>query len=194
MLLEQHVKLCRSCGERKPLDQMKPDKSVKSGRSNFCRRCATEKSKQRLAKKRREAGCRIYEIYDEATRIQRHNDAASRYAKKNREKCVSAVKASRVANPDLYRALKANRRALEKNTEGVFSKLDIEYIKGCQKNKCAACKSLLNNKYHVDHIIALSKGGTNWPRNLQILCPTCNVRKHALANEDFMRRNFGALL
>ena len=48
-----------------------------------------------------------------------------------------------------------------------------------QKNKCAICKSDISTSYHVDHIIPISKGGSNWPKNIQALCPPCNLSKHA---------------
>ena len=33
--------------------------------------------------------------------------------------------------------------------------------------------------YHVDHIRALADGGANDRTNLQLLCPTCNIKKGA---------------
>jgi len=52
--------------------------------------------------------------------------------------------------------------------------------KGC----CANCGCDLSgiiaikNKINIDHIVPLTKGGTNDPTNLQILCSTCNKKKY----------------
>lgn len=41
------------------------------------------------------------------------------------------------------------------------------------------CGIDLNGKGHLDHIIPLARGGTNWPWNLQFLCAHDNVVKWA---------------
>jgi 5-methylcytosine-specific restriction endonuclease McrA len=80
-------------------------------------------------------------------------------------------------NPDKVRTINRNSKARRKKAEGRHTAQDIANIYQLQRGKCAICKSALNGKYHVDHIVALKNGGSNWPRNLQCLCPPCNLRK-----------------
>ncbi len=85
--------------------------------------------------------------------------------------------AYRKKNPELIAALKRNYKARKRDAEGSHNGEDIKRLFTLQKGKCANCKINISNGYHVDHIWPLSKGGSNDPCNLQILCPTCNVRK-----------------
>lgn len=48
-----------------------------------------------------------------------------------------------------------------------------------QRSRCIYCRASLAKAYHVDHIMPLKLGGAHEPKNLQLLCPTCNVRKSA---------------
>jgi hypothetical protein len=52
-----------------------------------------------------------------------------------------------------------------------------------EKGRCAECGCdlthvfAIENKVNIDHIVPISKGGTNDPTNLQILCSICNGKK-----------------
>lgn len=94
-------------------------------------------------------------------------------------------------NPEKARALNANRRSRERSAEGRHKGDDIIAILSLQQGLCANCKTKLlksgANNYHVDHIIPLSRGGSNWPSNLQCLCAACNLSKHAKDPIDWAR-------
>jgi len=83
------------------------------------------------------------------------------------------------ANPDKCRAKNNARRTRILIAKGSHSAEDIQSLFKAQKGKCAYCAVRVKTNYHVDHIMPLSKGGANWPANLQILCATCNIKKSA---------------
>lgn len=99
------------------------------------------------------------------------------------EKFTARSKAYRDANPEKRAVLVRNRRAAKNLAEGSHTSKDVGFIFDQQRGLCANCKETLeksgSNTYHVDHIMPISKGGSNWPSNLQCLCPTCNMRKNA---------------
>lgn len=115
------------------------------------------------------------------------------YYAKHLEKCRKTHAAYRAAYPEKVREKHAaygaaypekraahcrNRRARARMAEGSHTAEDIQRIYAFQNGKCAICKVKVGKKYHVDHIKALTKGGSNWPATLQILCGPCNARKH----------------
>lgn len=77
------------------------------------------------------------------------------------------------------------RRALRRDAEGSHTAADILRIHAEQSGKCACCGKDLNGTYHVDHIMPLAIGGSNWPDNLQALCAFCNQSKGAKHPYDF---------
>lgn len=76
-------------------------------------------------------------------------------------------------------AYNRNRRALARGAAGSHTAEDILRIHKMQKGRCGHCRILLRGSYHVDHIVPLKNGGSNYPDNLQILCPGCNMSKGA---------------
>lgn len=89
----------------------------------------------------------------------------------------------RQRHPDKIRSGARNRRARSRGAEGSHSADDVARILRLQKERCATCAKRLvvsgPGKYHIDHIYALSRGGSNFPGNLQMLCPKCNLKKNA---------------
>lgn len=114
---------------------------------------------------------------------------------RDREELRKYNRAAYALNPLPFLAKCARRRARKSAAEGRWSKEDIIKIIAMQKGICATpfCRASIKVKYHVDHIMPLALGGTNWPRNIQILCPKCNLRKKHKHPIDWAQEN-GALL
>lgn len=77
------------------------------------------------------------------------------------------------------RAIVRNRRAKQRASDGQHTAEDIADILRLQRAKCAYCRVSIRSAYHVDHIIAIANGGSNDRRNIQLLCPPCNMHKNA---------------
>lgn len=97
----------------------------------------------------------------------------------NPTKILRAARRWRAANPNAVRALIHNRRARRMRAGGTFTRQDVIILWIQQKGRCAGCTKDLRN-YHVDHKMPLALGGRNDRRNLQLLCPRCNLSKGAL--------------
>jgi len=64
--------------------------------------------------------------------------------------------------------------------DGRYTADDIAALLIKQNGFCAGgCNRYIAKRYEVDHIIPLSRGGTNWPSNLQLMCKRCNQSKGA---------------
>jgi hypothetical protein len=51
---------------------------------------------------------------------------------------------------------------------------------------CVFCGTR-GGKLHCDHLIPLSRGGSNDPENLATACDVCNLSKHAKTPEEWLR-------
>lgn len=92
------------------------------------------------------------------------------------------------ANPEHLRARRHNRRARAECADGFHTADDIKRIMKQQRGRCAYCRKSIRKRRHLDHITPISKGGSNWPRNLQFTCPSCNFQKNNCDPIDFARR------
>jgi len=94
----------------------------------------------------------------------------------------------RNANPEVISARDNRRRARILNAPGRHTGADLVAILKAQNHQCAYCKSNLRKvRKHLDHIVPLSRGGSNDKANLQYTCEPCNLSKKDKDPLDFAR-------
>ena len=117
------------------------------------------------------------------------------YRAANRAQLNSQKKEYVAKNPELIRVIKQKYRARRRGAEGQHSAADIQKIFKVQKGRCACCRiKFKRSNFHIDHIVPLVRGGSNWPSNIQLLCAVCNIKKGPKDSAEFMRHEMGRLL
>lgn len=204
----RRVKRCTKCGEEKPLEDFKPDKRVKSGRTARCRKCISEYHKEWSAKNRDKVRANYWnnrekrlaaekarreadpeKAREKSTRnreLHGHKWAAAKKAwrEQNLEKARAQVRAWHRANPDRIREIrrqsqnKRRARLLKLPTE----KIDVAVVYERDAGVCGICGSVVQpDDWHLDHIIPLAAGGPHIYENVQVAHPRCNLVKGAKA-------------
>jgi 5-methylcytosine-specific restriction endonuclease McrA len=104
------------------------------------------------------------------------------YYAANKQRLHSNKRVYRAANPEKakgwVRIASARRRAHEVNAEGMHTLNDIKAQYKAQKGKCYYCKKRVGDTYEVDHVVPISRGGSDGPENIVIACFACNRAKH----------------
>lgn len=81
--------------------------------------------------------------------------------------------------PGYYTHKALERYARLKGAIGTFSLQEWQELKERYNNSCVNCgTSEMFTKITKDHIVPLTKGGTNYISNIQPLCQHCNSRKN----------------
>lgn len=210
---------CKTCNQPYPLTDefWHKDSGDKYGFSYSCKECAKgrardwvednpernkENCKTRYSEKRDE-----YIAYRERNaehiaemkrdwrkrnpdKVKKHKSESQ---KRNRPSARARGKRWRENHPEESRALTMQHIARKKNALGKYTGDDIKRMYDEQEGQCIYCGIRLYldipKDVHVDHIIPLSKGGTNYPENLYLACGECNQSKnnHDLAEWLAMR-------
>lgn len=115
-----------------------------------------------------------------ATNGERLRDRSKAYREAHPEECRRNVEKWCAANPQRARenanAGKSRRRARERSVQSTLTATQFKVICVAQGGKCACCGK--RRKLTIDHVVAISKGGSNTADNVQALCLPCNQTKH----------------
>lgn len=103
--------------------------------------------------------------------------------KEEYQRLYQASAHGRAVKAKIQRKRKHRLRAL-----GSYSDQDIAEILKAQRHRCAGCRTKLDDRATIDHIIPIALGGTNARKNLQMLCVSCNSSKQAKPPETWYRQ------
>jgi HNH endonuclease len=117
--------------------------------------------------------------------------AGQRHYWDNRETILARQKEFRKNHPEIMRVRAQRRRSRVVNAEGKHSAKDILALYESQDGRCGYCGIRLcwdvPNDIHIDHMIPLSRSGSNWPENLCLTCDYCNLSKSNRMPEEWQR-------
>lgn len=116
--------------------------------------------------------------------VARHRERSKEYYNEHSAERMSYIREYRRANPEKVslwsRVSSANRRSRLLRAEGSLKGYDVFSAIQSQQGRCRYCgRSLYNTIYEIDHVIPLSRGGSNLPDNLVVACRPCNRSKQS---------------
>lgn len=116
----------------------------------------------------------------------RARENTRRWRLENPEQLKLSGKRWREANPLAVRINWHNAKARKRSAPGRYTTADVERLFSEQSGRCWYCGETLVD-YHIEHKTPLCRGGSNWPDNLCLSCPSCNHRKGSKTAEEFRR-------
>lgn len=190
------IRKCRCCGGTFPETLDYFSYSIRDGFNAQCKECRKKyRAAQYLVRNERYTK-------DPAFKERRLAEWLSSYLK-NREKHRAQQKKYRsdpdvvtrerkrarewqIANPDRVNVNINNRRSKFLGAIGKITSHDVSKMLDAQENRCFYCGCDVSGGVHtIDHLIPLSRGGTNLPDNIVIACKKCNTVKGAKTPKEY---------
>lgn len=198
------VKRCSSCKRELPVTEFGKNRGKKDGLHHRCRECHRaynrEQRKKNAARhpdeivippEKRCSKCGITRPSSEWSRNRTRYDGLAAHCKPctheyfDSEEHRERMRRWSKGNPDKLRAAQHRRRARKANasTEPHTEEdlLDFWRFLGIDPDKCWYCAldGRDSPKEHTDHVIPLSRGGSDTVWNKRPACARCNISKHA---------------
>lgn len=125
-------------------------------------------------------------VYYEANKEEKAVYGA-RWRLENKDRHRQMIREWRKNNPDKVEDSTRRRRAAKYSAdrEG-YTAADLNALWHEQDGSCYYCQTPLFAYYHIEHKTPLSRGGADSLKNIQLACPTCNLRKCAKTADEFM--------
>ena len=163
------VKYCRDCKLYKPRDDFHFASKKQNARKVLCKTCRS------------------------AEWIREHPNSIRRRTPEDRRQRAMAVKRNwyhrhSSQNPERFRKYVIDRRARLAAAEGTYTKQEWLDRLVAYRYKCFYCLVELTTKSATkDHLVALSKGGSNWISNIVPACHSCNSGKCDRDFREYLR-------
>jgi hypothetical protein len=164
------MKHCSQCKQQKPFAKFSPDKRVPSGCQSKCKACIA--ANRRLKHSENSQHFRRLVAESVKRNYQKKLDNNQKYRLNNPEKVALWKQKDRQLNKSRVNADNAMRRAKINTTITP----EIKQIYALRDFYSAMS---LGDKFHVDHIKPLVKGGLHIAENLMVIPAICNLRKGA---------------
>lgn len=132
------------------------------------------------------------ELHDNHYRLNREKIRARRNLRYSsdsefRERVLENGRRYHKENPEKRKAASRRRRALKAGAEGSHTEHDLFCILVMQDAQCNGCGASLMDDRTEDHMTPLSRGGSDWPDNIQVLCLSCNDSKGRKTMEEWRK-------
>lgn len=146
-------------------------------------RKATQERKRERARREETEG-RICRLCGECKSLNEYDDNGYGGKRRQCKACINAVEERRMqTDPDFAEHTRHRRRLAtirrKKKSVGSHTLAEWKALKAQYNHTCICCKRQEPEvQLTRDHIVPLSKGGTNNIDNIQPLCQSCNSKKH----------------
>ena len=217
-LFEQGFKICSACNRVLPLDAFGKHKCGAYGLSSECRECKNTRDHQYYQNNKKDCLLRFKkyvennrdkvrqykhnyyvkhqeEVYEYNQKYrQEHHDEMSNYCHAYYLAHIDEISAkckewARTESGKLSRrAANQKRKARMKKIEGAHSKEELLLALEFFDYKCAYSGEVLEEEYHIDHIVPVSKGGTNHIWNIVPANSGPNLSKRDHKMENWFRK------
>ncbi len=167
------MKRCNACNEELSLENFNKSKSAKDGLQGRCRQCNKQAAKE--WRKNNPERARANSLKQTELLKKRNPNYYNEWYRQNYATPEGRAKVI---------AIKNARRARLQQAEGRFTAEEFAELCLLYDGKCLACGTE-SERLTVDHVIPLSKGGSNSIDNIQPLCGPCNSKKGNRSSTDY---------